>query len=84
MVPSMKQFFLIGAVLALSILPAVAQSAYDRGYNAGYNDRFPVSGAVDLTTDYGRGFNTGQDDADDDDERHQRTLEWLGSGQQRP
>lgn len=82
----MKQFLLIGGLFVASpAIPAAAQSAYDRGYNAGYNDQFPVSGLVDPTTDYGRGFNTGQDDADDDDERHQRTLEWFGRpDQQRP
>lgn len=75
---TMKYLLLIA--LALSASPVLAQSAYDRGWSAGYNDNFPASGAPSMTTDYGRGFNAGQDDSYDDEERHQEIIRRLGGG----
>jgi hypothetical protein len=62
--------FAVGA-LALA-QRAAAQDAYSRGVNDGYNDVVPPGGPPPPTTDYGRGFQDGRDDAYDDDEKMQQ------------
>lgn len=57
-----------GCSLSLGAGPAAAQGSYERGYEDGYNDRFPSSGVPSASTEYGRGFQAGQDDSDDDDD----------------
>lgn len=72
--------FLRGITLLIMLAgPGLAQSAYDAGYHDGYNDRWPSS-VPNFSTDYGRGFNTGQDDSYEDEERHQRVMDWLDPG----
>jgi hypothetical protein len=55
--------------------PANAQSSYDRGYNNGYNDNFSAGGTPSPSTEYGNGFQAGQDDSYDDDEAERRLLD---------
>lgn len=45
---------------------ALAQSSYDTGYNRGYTDQFPSAGLPNTDPSFARGFQQGQDDADDD------------------
>lgn len=58
---------IIGIVIALGAVHAArAQTPYSNGYNDGYADRIPLSGMPDYSTEYGGGWNAGQDDADED------------------
>jgi len=62
----------------------MAQSAYDRGYSHGYNDEFPAAGTPAADTEFGRGFNEGQDDSYEDDAAHQRLMDREGAGRADP
>jgi hypothetical protein len=43
------------------------QSPYDRGYDAGYYDRYVPADRQSVVTDFGRGYQTGRDDSFEDD-----------------
>lgn len=68
-------YYVAICIVALPLVAARAQSAYSRGVNDGYNDAYPASGGVpSASSDYGRGFRLGQDDADDDDDLQRQRL----------
>jgi hypothetical protein len=64
----MKQAIAL-AVIMVFAAQAQAQTSYDRGYNDGYYDHTPLSGTPDPSTEYGRGWRLGQDDADEEFDR---------------
>ncbi len=68
---------LAAAAMLAAATPTRAQSgdSYSAGYDAGYTDTYPATGMPNPDSDYGRGFQQGQDDADADDETQRRALE---------
>jgi hypothetical protein len=77
---------IFGCALSASVPPSRAQDSnnYARGYSDGYAGRVPPSGAPGTSSAYSRGFQAGQDDAADDDEKDRRNLESLGAPMKRP
>jgi hypothetical protein len=66
-----------GVMLLANMQPSLAQSNddYTHGYTDGYAGRMPSSGiAPDPSSDYGRGFQAGQEDAETDDNQDQRNT----------
>ena len=77
---------IFGCALSASVPPSRAQDSnnYARGYSDGYAGRAAPSGLPSTSSAYGRGFQAGQDDANDDDAMDQRNLETLAGPMKRP
>jgi len=63
----MKHLCAAVALVLGTALSAQAQSAYDRGYNAGYNDLYVPFDRQFGTNPYAQGYRAGRDDSFDDD-----------------
>lgn len=82
----MKVLVVLAVTILAAAMPARAQSGddYGTGYNDGYNDAYPATGMPDPSSQYGMGFQEGQDDADFDDETERRALERFGGETVKP
>ena len=66
---------ILAAAAAIIVAPtAQAQTSYNYGYHDGYYDRIPLSGPPDRSTEYGRGWHTGQDDSYEDIYHYNRNM----------
>ena len=71
----MTKVTVVAVLLALSVMPATAQSSYTnytKGYNDGDNLHYPPNGLPDYSSDYGRGFHEGLEDLDEEMDNQQQ------------
>jgi hypothetical protein len=69
--PNVSQ--LVGIILVVGGLitgatTASAQDSYSRGYDDGYNGNFPAGRDPSMSTEYGRGFQAGRNEAEEDED----------------